>query len=970
MVTISLCMIVKNESKIIEKTLENILNNVPINYYCISDTGSTDNTIEVIEKFMKLKGIPGKVYSDKWVDFSHNRNKCITYCRNTSDYTFIFDADDSFVGNFEMPKLIEDCYMLKFGNKIKYGRILFIKNTSKWEYEGIIHESIKNRDNPNIEAYLVEGDYYIDSGKFGDRSSDPNKYLNDALLLEKQLIIEKPSKLKSRYKFYCANSYKDHYDATGIIIYKDRAIDWYKKVINDDEPCWIEQKYCSCQMIYKLDPEIGIIYLNKSNKFSKIRFEHIPRMMEYYYKKENYIVVNALYESYKNTEWTKEMLLFQYDNKYMLYQYNALSSHLIGKINSGAEACNEMIRLQQRQFINIKSKYICKLKSNVVITMTTCKRFSLFVKTMDSILTHWIDLHLVGEFIVVDNNSSKEDLFNMKKKYPFITIITNNKDHRESMNIIYKRIKKYEFWVHLEDDFKFVQTQSYIEKGVRGIQKTKCNQILYNLNYIERRNCHDIKGEEKFDEEFSIHVYKPNEKFKYKNSHYWPHFSLRPSIIRVSSITKDFNSNNNFFELDFALQWHENGNKSGFYNTISCNHLGPLTGKFTSNNAYKLNKKSQWDHNSNMYVINLKRRPDRLKEVTKEFNKHQLMVNRFNAFDSKDLKLNNIVKSLFNGNDFNSNPGVIACALSHIELWNKLVNDEKNDYYVIFEDDVTLCDKFRTKFNSIKIDESIIFMGFLTKNFIEGKELITRPLNKDCIGGFHAYIIHKEAVKKINKYITINGVKHGIDYLVMKKLPEICKETSQLLCTAPWRQNTKTLIDTDIQRFTKKETIFILKRKDEELTTEFNKYDFNIKVFTYDKDRQQGLIDLLYFIKNNYTDFAYVIIIYNDVVLCNNFQNKLASINLNRYNALTLSCNHNLDNDFNSERKPKIEIHEFENDYNYKHMSFVISDEIIDILDYYTDSDGGDFLYTISELNGYSSGIVKQTDINLVYKKK
>ena len=47
--TICLNMIVKNESHIIETTLNNIINHITIDYWVISDTGSTDNTKEIIK---------------------------------------------------------------------------------------------------------------------------------------------------------------------------------------------------------------------------------------------------------------------------------------------------------------------------------------------------------------------------------------------------------------------------------------------------------------------------------------------------------------------------------------------------------------------------------------------------------------------------------------------------------------------------------------------------------------------------------------------------------------------------------------------------------------------------------------------------------------------------------------------------------------------------------------------------------
>ena len=46
--SICLNMIVKDESHVIEKTLKNLCDNIPFSYWVISDTGSSDNTIELI----------------------------------------------------------------------------------------------------------------------------------------------------------------------------------------------------------------------------------------------------------------------------------------------------------------------------------------------------------------------------------------------------------------------------------------------------------------------------------------------------------------------------------------------------------------------------------------------------------------------------------------------------------------------------------------------------------------------------------------------------------------------------------------------------------------------------------------------------------------------------------------------------------------------------------------------------------
>ena len=110
-------MIVKNESHIIEKTLENIISKINIDYYVISDTGSTDNTKEIIEKFFKTKNIPGEIHDNPWEDFGTNRSIALKEAYNKTDYLLIFDADDEIKGDINLPtELTKDGYHFYFDN--------------------------------------------------------------------------------------------------------------------------------------------------------------------------------------------------------------------------------------------------------------------------------------------------------------------------------------------------------------------------------------------------------------------------------------------------------------------------------------------------------------------------------------------------------------------------------------------------------------------------------------------------------------------------------------------------------------------------------------------------------------------------------------------------------------------------------------------------------------------------------------
>ena len=114
--TICLNMIVKNESHIIIETLKNLCSYIDFSYWVISDTGSTDNTKELIIDFFKDKGVPGELVEHEWVDFAYNRTKALECAFNKSDYVLIMDADDIIKGDIIFPKIMSaDTYTFKFG---------------------------------------------------------------------------------------------------------------------------------------------------------------------------------------------------------------------------------------------------------------------------------------------------------------------------------------------------------------------------------------------------------------------------------------------------------------------------------------------------------------------------------------------------------------------------------------------------------------------------------------------------------------------------------------------------------------------------------------------------------------------------------------------------------------------------------------------------------------------------------------
>ena len=89
--TICLNMIVKNESKIITRLFETVL--PIIDSYCICDTGSTDNTRQIIKDYFDSKNIPGQIIRHPFKNFGHNRDYALKAAKSMADYLLFLDAD-------------------------------------------------------------------------------------------------------------------------------------------------------------------------------------------------------------------------------------------------------------------------------------------------------------------------------------------------------------------------------------------------------------------------------------------------------------------------------------------------------------------------------------------------------------------------------------------------------------------------------------------------------------------------------------------------------------------------------------------------------------------------------------------------------------------------------------------------------------------------------------------------------------
>lgn len=186
----TLVMIVKNESKIITRLLDSVINIV--DNICICDTGSTDNTIEIINKWSKQYNKICQVPEYKFINFSINRTKSIYFAKTffpKTDYFLALDADMilKVEPSFKKDLLDADMYLIpQISKTSRYYNARILKNMpTLWMSIGVTHEFWTNESTKNNKRI---DNIYIDDREDGGCKSD--KFVRDERLFKEALTKE------------------------------------------------------------------------------------------------------------------------------------------------------------------------------------------------------------------------------------------------------------------------------------------------------------------------------------------------------------------------------------------------------------------------------------------------------------------------------------------------------------------------------------------------------------------------------------------------------------------------------------------------------------------------------------------------------------------------------------------------------------------------------------------------------------
>lgn len=355
---IILNLMIKNESKIIERCLNRTLNYVDA--ISILDTGSTDNTVEICKNYLEKSGKPFKISVEEFKNFGYNRTisfqKTQELCKElewnlNKTYAMTIDADmiirpSDLFKNYELNAV--GYSVIQQNGSLKYHNNRFMQCSYNWKCVGVTHECWNGEPVVNIPFEI----FNIEDVNDGGCKSD--KYERDIRLLTEDLKRDPDN---ARSHFYLAQSYKD----IGKI---KEAIKYYKKRI--ELGGWVEEVWYSYYQISKCyatlnEPEKMEAWALRAFKFYPKRSEPLYFLLNYFRITHKCFKAYEYYLLGKDIPFPKDDLLFIEYNVYNgLFEYeNTIVSCYV--FNKSRLDCLEFIV----NYINTKDFYIDNAFDNI-----------------------------------------------------------------------------------------------------------------------------------------------------------------------------------------------------------------------------------------------------------------------------------------------------------------------------------------------------------------------------------------------------------------------------------------------------------------------------------------------------------------------------------------------------------------------------------------------------------------------------
>ena len=349
---LSVLIMVKNEKKRIHVTLESIKNIVDTLF--ILDTGSTDETIEIIKTFCKENNIQLYLKQEDFVNFEVSRNVLLEYV-NSFDFTefcLLLDVNDELKGDKHLIKLCEKekntpntGFLLIqewwSGHYDRYFNVRLIKAKKGWLFTGVVHEYISDKTN-NVQPIKVDDNNII---IYQDRTKDDDKSMK-RFSKDKELLLteHKKNPTDTRTVFYLAQTFSCLNDIESAYIYYRLRGCMHGFV----EEIFTSHLKCGDLSILMRHPwEVTMGWYMKAFELIP-RAEPAVRMAEYYKNVAKNMMLAYTFANMACQLPPTECILFVDKMSYEYNRWHVLGAvaHHMGKFEEGRNACLKAIEVK------------------------------------------------------------------------------------------------------------------------------------------------------------------------------------------------------------------------------------------------------------------------------------------------------------------------------------------------------------------------------------------------------------------------------------------------------------------------------------------------------------------------------------------------------------------------------------------------------------------------------------------------
>lgn len=610
--TVCLTMIVRNEAHIIRESLDAAAGR--IDRWVIVDTGSTDDTVAVIEQRMAEHGIPGEIHRRPWRDFGTNRTEALQLADGQADYLWVLDADDTVEGDLDLSGLTADSYLLRYRVGTSFWRRQIFRSGLPWRYEGVLHE-YPVCDEPATEERL-EGDYVVLGRKLGARSANPQKYRDDAELL-REVLAKDPTDLRSW--FYLGQSLADAGDDEG-------ALDAYTRRAElggwDEERCLALIR--RADLLLRLDHpwSMALESLLEAYEARPTRAEPFARIARYYREQGKYRI------AYEFARRAAEMPYPQDDNLFVdagVYAWaardeRAVCASYVGRtaeaLDLGTELlANSALPEDQRERVaaNRDRCAAAVREARVTYPAATVARLGpaldgaraadgterdttvvlratgdgpALERSLNSLLHCVTDLDRVARVVCLCGGGGSAPGHAFQVRYPFVELFRApmNEEPATSLNRLFDGVAT-PYVLYIESGWELFARGSYVERPVRLLRKDpSVAQVAFNRSYarsVAERHLIGGTPRDVAGRRYRMHdhvdpgtdawqAYRDRLSPDARTNAHWPHFTLQPSLIAVERLRSVGRfTGGPEFEHEFAERYAAAGRRTAFFDEVS-----------------------------------------------------------------------------------------------------------------------------------------------------------------------------------------------------------------------------------------------------------------------------------------------------------------------------------------------------------------------------------------------------------------